>query len=50
MSLYTEKNLRAAIGSGDYTVEGTTVKLTIEDSPSFKLIKKDGETGGSFDW
>ena len=28
-----------------YTVEGTTVKLTIEDSPSFKLIKKDGETG-----
>ena len=28
-----------------YTVEGITVKLTIEDSPSFKLIKKDGETG-----
>ena len=28
-----------------YTVEGTTVKLTIEDSPSFKLIKKDAETG-----
>ena len=28
-----------------YTVEGNTVKLTIEDSPSFKLIKKDGETG-----
>ena len=28
-----------------YTTEGNTVKLTIEDSPSFKLIKKDGETG-----
>ena len=28
-----------------YTVDGTTVKLTIEDSPSFKLIKKDAETG-----
>ena len=28
-----------------YTVEETTVKLTIEDSPSFKLIKKDAETG-----
>ena len=28
-----------------YTVEGTTVRLTIEDSPSFKLIKKDAETG-----
>ena len=29
----------------NYTVDGTTVKLTIEDSPSFKLIKKDAETG-----
>ena len=28
-----------------YTVDGTTVKLTIEDSPSFRLIKKDAETG-----
>ena len=28
----------------NYTVEGDTVKLTIEDSPSFKLIKKDAET------
>ena len=28
----------------NYTVEGNTVKLTIEDSPSFKLIKKDAET------
>ena len=28
-----------------YTVDGSTVKLTIEDSPSFKLIKKDAETG-----
>ena len=28
----------------NYTVEGTTVKLTIEDSPSFRLIKKDKET------
>ena len=28
----------------NYTVEGNTIKLTIEDSPSFKLIKKDAET------
>ncbi len=28
-----------------YTAEGNTVKLIIEDSPLFKLIKKDGETG-----
>ena len=28
----------------DYTVDGNTVTLTIEDSPSFKLIKKDAET------
>ena len=28
-----------------YTVDGNTVKLTIEDSPSFRLIKKDAETG-----
>ena len=28
-----------------YTVDGNIVKLTIEDSPSFKLIKKDAETG-----
>ena len=27
-----------------YTVKGNTVTLTIEDSPSFKLIKKDAET------
>ena len=27
-----------------YTVEGNTISLTIEDSPSFKLIKKDAET------
>ena len=27
-----------------YTVEGNTVKLIVEDSPSFKLIKKDAET------
>ena len=27
-----------------YTVDGSTVTLTIEDSPSFKLIKKDAET------
>ena len=27
-----------------YTANGTTINLTIEDSPSFKLIKKDGET------
>lgn len=28
-----------------YTVNNNTVTLTIADSPSFKLIKKDGETG-----
>ena len=28
-----------------YTVEGNIIKLIVEDSPSFKLIKKDGETG-----
>ncbi|MCI8587147.1 MAG: hypothetical protein HFJ49_00860, partial [Clostridia bacterium] len=28
-----------------YTTEGNIIKLTIEDSPSFKLIKKDGDTG-----
>ncbi len=27
-----------------YTVEGNTLKLQIEDSPIFKIIKKDGET------
>ena len=27
-----------------YTVEGNTVKLLVEDNPSFKLIKKDSET------
>ena len=30
--------------TSNYTVQGNTVKLTIEDSPSFKLVKKDGET------
>ena len=30
--------------TSNYTVDGSTVKLTIEDSPSFKLVKKDGET------
>jgi len=29
----------------EQTVEGDTITITIEDSPSFKLIKKDGETG-----
>ena len=28
-----------------YSVSGNTINLTIEDSPSFKLIKKDAETG-----
>ena len=28
----------------NYVAEGNTIKLTIEDSPSFKLIKKDAET------
>ena len=28
----------------NYSVEGETVKLIIEDSPSFKLVKKDAET------
>ena len=27
-----------------YSVEGNTINLTIEDSPSFRLIKKDAET------
>ena len=30
--------------SSRYTVEENTIKLTVEDSPSFKLIKKDAET------
>ena len=30
--------------SSRFTTEGNTIKLTIEDSPSFKLIKKDAET------
>ncbi len=29
----------------NYTVDGNTVKLTIDDSPSFRLIKKDEESG-----
>ena len=28
-----------------YTIDGNVVKLTIEDVPSFKIIKKDAETG-----
>ena len=28
----------------DYNIDGTTVIVTIEDNPSFKLIKQDGET------
>ena len=28
----------------NYTADGNTIKLTIEDSPSFRLIKKDAET------
>ena len=28
----------------NYTVTGTTVRLTIEDSPSFRLVKKDADT------
>lgn len=28
-----------------YTVEGNIIKLIVEDSPSFKLIKRDEETG-----
>ena len=28
----------------NYVAEGNTIRLTIEDSPSFKLIKKDAET------
>ena len=34
------------VDSTRYSVEGNTISLTIEDSPSFKLIKKDAETGG----
>lgn len=29
----------------EQTVDNNTVTITVEDSPSFKLIKKDGETG-----
>ena len=32
------------IAGENYTAEGNTINLTIEDSPSFKLIKKDAET------
>ena len=32
------------VDSTRYTTEGNTINLTIEDSPSFKLIKKDAET------
>ena len=32
------------LDSTRYTAEGNTISLTIEDSPSFKLIKKDAET------
>ena len=35
----------AETNSTRYIAEGNTIRLTIEDSPSFKLIKKDGETG-----
>ena len=31
-------------GNHTYTVENDTVTLVVEDNPSFKLIKKDGET------
>ena len=31
--------------SARYTAEGNTISLTIEDSQSFRLIKKDAETG-----
>ena len=31
-------------GNEPYTVDGNTVRLVMEDSPSFKLIKKDSET------
>ena len=41
----TEINEEGKEQAGEnYTVEGSTVKLTIEDSPSFRLIKKDAET------
>lgn len=30
--------------SKEYTADGNTINLTIEDSPSFKIIKTDGET------
>ena len=30
--------------TNNFTVEGTVINLTVEDSPSFKLVKKDGET------
>ena len=37
MTLITDDNL-------SYTTENNTINLKVEDSKSFKLIKKDGET------
>ncbi len=43
-SLQLIEDLQDGQTAKSYTSEGNTVKLTIEDSPSFKLIKKDQET------
>ena len=40
-----EETLEEGQNYKDYTIEGNLVKLTVEDNPSFKLIKKDSETG-----
>ena len=39
-----EINEGEEVTSTKFTAEGDTIKLTIQDSPIFKLIKKDGET------
>ena len=39
-----EETLENGQKEKEYTIEGNTVKLIVEDNPSFKLIKKDGET------
>ncbi len=39
-----EETLEEGQSEKDYTIEGNTVKLTVEDNPTFKLVKKDAET------
>ena len=39
-----EEELEEGQSEKEYTIEGNTVKLIIEDNPTFRLIKKDAET------